>query len=78
MDTAKLLEALRSSRSYHGQICHVEKIPSRPAVFGELTEPIRGLVGQAIATAGLKRFYVHQVEAIEAARRGESLSLIHI
>ncbi len=40
MDAAKFLDELVKNPGYKGQIVHVEDIPARPAVYGELEQPL--------------------------------------
>ena len=73
MDAARLLEELRADKHYRDQIAHVERFPARRARYGSLRDPVREPVAGALAQQGITRLYVHQAEALEAVRAGESV-----
>jgi len=70
------LEKIQREREYKGQIRHVETLPAREASYGELSRPIHAALRAALEKAGVGRLYSHQVEAIEAARRGEDVVVV--
>jgi len=76
MDASGFLDELRESASYRGQIAHVEQLASRPPRYAELAEPLLPLVQQMLEAQGYRRLYTHQVEAVEAARRGEDVVIV--
>jgi hypothetical protein len=54
-DFGKLLDEIRSSPGYQGQILHVQEIPAREAVYGELSATLPGpsrTCGLAAASPG--------------------------
>lgn len=55
---------------------HVEAIPKRRARYGHLADPLPESLQQALAGQGIRRLYVHQAEAIKAARAGENLVVV--
>ncbi len=69
----RFLEAVRKQRWYRNQIVHVENIPGRRATYGQLDRPLHPRVERAVRAAGLTRFYLHQAEAINAARAGHNV-----
>jgi len=75
VDVAQFLGQVQQGRGYAGQICHNKAIPARPARYGKLAERLPAALSSALTEAGLARFYSHQVEAIDAIRRGENIVL---
>ncbi|HYM92410.1 MAG TPA: DEAD/DEAH box helicase [bacterium] len=73
MDAARLLEAIRADNNYRDQVVHAERFPARPARYGTLREPLSEPMAEALARQGITRLYIHQAEALEAARAGESV-----
>jgi DEAD/DEAH box helicase domain-containing protein len=61
---------------YRGQIVHVEDIPGRPAVYGELVEPLPPQMREVLAQQGIESLYSHQVDAINAVRAGKSIVVV--
>ena len=53
-----------------GALQHWERLPARPARFGQLSLPLPAALGEALAARGITRLYTHQVQAIEALRGG--------
>ncbi len=76
MDATGFLEELEQSESYRGQIAHVEDIPGRAARYGELGDRLPSLLRQMLEAQGYGRLYTHQAQAVEAARRGESVVVV--
>ena len=76
MDALRFLESVRSSKNYHGQIVHIERIPRREAVYGDLAPPLSGEIANALNRLGITRLYCHQAESIEAVRHGESIAVV--
>lgn len=76
MDAPGFLESVRRSAGYRRQIAHVERIPARSAVFGDVDPPITGRLAQSLSAQGLDRLYCHQAEALDAVRRGESIVVV--
>lgn len=77
MDPSDFLEELRQSQNYHGQIAHVEVIPARAASYAEPKHPVHPRLAEALRRAhGIERLWTHQVQALEAARRGDHLCVV--
>ncbi len=72
-DPTRVIERLQASPDYRGQVVHVERLSARPPVYGELEAPLPEPVAQALARAGVRALYSHQAQAINCARRGESV-----
>ncbi len=73
VDFTDFLHRITHSRRYEGQVVHIHHIPRREAAFGYLSEPLSPELTSALGQMGIERLYTHQVEAIEAIRRGESV-----
>ena len=77
MDVTAYLEELTQARGYRGQIAHVEALPAREARYTEPGEPLPEALAEALRRAqGVERLYTHQVQALEAARRGEHVCVV--
>lgn len=76
MDVAKFLGAIRKDRHFEDQIVHVQDIPPREPQYGALSGPVPAPLASVLAREGIEQFYTHQVEAIEAVRRGESVAVV--
>ena len=71
MNPDLFLERLRQDPEYRNQIVHVEHIPARPAVFGELDAPLPARLSRALQDRlGVGQLYRHQAEAIDLVRSG--------
>ncbi len=73
MDVARLLDEIRREAQYRGQIVYEEQFPARPARYGTLSRPLAAPLAKALRHRDITRLYTHQVEALEAVRRGESV-----
>lgn len=73
MDSALLLDKIKTHSRYRGQIVHVEHLPPQAAVFGELARPLSGRLDRHLRQKGIERLYSHQTEAIDAVRGGEHI-----
>ncbi len=76
MKAGPLIEELRHSRDFQDQICHVERLPRRPAETAELNTPLPEVLRTALQAQGIRKLYRHQAEAIEHARAGRSTVIV--
>jgi DEAD/DEAH box helicase domain-containing protein len=76
LSLTNFLNAVRGERYFEDQIVHVENIPSRGAVYADLSEPVAEPIAGVLAAEGIERLYTHQATAIEAVRRGESVVVV--
>ena len=67
------VEWLTNADRYRGRIRHHERTAGRTATFADLDTDYR--LQQAFSRQGIERLYEHQVNAIEAVRRGENVVL---
>ena len=70
------LDRLTTSPGYRDQVAHVEQIPAREAVYGELSAPLPQPLQQALAQLGITRLYRHQAAAIEHIRAGRNTAIV--
>ena len=73
MDNTAFLNHLQVQPTYHGQIAHIEHIPSRKANYAELDEPLAGELQDCLNGQGLFSLYAHQAEAVNLARRAKNV-----
>jgi DEAD/DEAH box helicase domain-containing protein len=64
------------SPHYRSQIVHVERIPARTAVCGDVSEALPGPVQEALAGMGIARLYRHQAEAVDHIRAGRHTAIV--
>jgi DEAD/DEAH box helicase domain-containing protein len=77
MELDAFLQLLQQRRTYGGQIVHVEQLPERPAVYGELApESLDSRVWSALHGMGITRLYQHQVEAVNHVLNGRSTVIV--
>src|SRR4051794_16921383 len=76
MDFTGYLEDLKRASFYKGQIQHIQRIPARPAWYGDLERPLAPALDQRLRAMGLNRVYAHQADAINAARDGEHVTVV--
>ncbi len=70
------MEELVSSPLYRGELAHVELIPPREAVYGDLDPPLPAPLGRALEKVGIERLYSHQAEAVRRVRAGENCVVV--
>ena len=70
MDAQVFLERMRRSRSYAGQIEHVEILPEREGKFAQPSEPLPAAIAAALAARGIAELYSHQAQCLELSRAG--------
>ncbi len=73
MDVDAFLDELRASADYADQIVYVREVAPRAAKYGKLDRPLAPAVGRMLAAGGIDRFYMHQAQAINAARAGRDV-----
>ncbi|MDI3539819.1 MAG: box helicase protein [Methanolobus sp.] len=73
MDVPELINRLKASRRYEGQIVHIEEISSREPAYSPLE--LKPLMSYALAGKGIEQLYTHQAEAIKKIREGQNIVL---
>ena len=71
MDVEEVLEALRRDPEFAPQITAWRTREARPARYAPIPEWLDRHLREALAELGIARLYTHQVQALEAAARGE-------
>ena len=69
------ITSIRQMQSYKKQIVHVEKIPAKDAIFGELNKPLPKNIQKCLLDRKIT-FYSHQAEAINNAREGKNVVVV--
>ena len=73
MDVSAFLDHLTTLDWYHDQIAHVESIVSRTPEYADLERPLSPDLQRSLESAAIHRFYTHQADAINVARRGKNV-----
>ncbi|MBN2070537.1 MAG: DEAD/DEAH box helicase [Candidatus Krumholzibacteriota bacterium] len=76
MDSGKFLKKITAEDFYKDQIVHRHTIAERKAKFGRLEKPLPEQLISLLARSGIENLYTHQVEAVEALRRGEHIVVV--
>ena len=76
MDATVFLDRLKAHSFVSGQIVSVRTIPAREAVCGEVDGGLDPVCAQVLARRGIERLYSHQARAVDAVRRGESVTIV--
>jgi DEAD/DEAH box helicase domain-containing protein len=75
MDAAKYIASLKNVKGYKQQIVHVEEIPAREAVYGELEKPLPPCLQDYLERKKIT-LYSHQASAINQIRRGKNVVIV--
>lgn len=70
------IDDLRLAPFYKGQIAHVQQIPAREAIYGQLEGPLHPELRDRLERLEIKRLFAHQAEAVNAARAGEHVTVV--
>jgi DEAD/DEAH box helicase domain-containing protein len=76
MSLKQFLRHLQEAPAYEDQLVAVRRFPAREAQYGELERPLPGVLAESLRVSGVERFYSHQAAAINAARRGEHVTVV--
>ncbi len=76
MDTLALLERIQRQPFFASQICHIEEIPARKAVYRDAPGGLTRSVEKVLRARGVTRLYSHQARAIELAREKSSFVVV--
>ncbi len=76
MDVETFLDRIANHEFFADQIMHVEMIPARPAVYGEVPGGLHPAVQAALHKQGISRLYSHQAEAIANIREGNNVVIV--
>ena len=70
---AEVVEELRSDRRLAHQVVDSLYLEPAEARFGALSPPLPKAIAEALANQGIQQLWTHQVEGLEAVRRGENV-----
>ena len=73
MDVARLIAEVRAEERYREQIVHEERFAARPARYADPGRAPAGPLAAALTHLGISRLYVHQAQALDAVRGGQSI-----
>ncbi len=73
MEPADFLAYLTARDDYVGQAVHIEHIPPRAPVFGQLEKPLASAVAECLAKRGIASLYSHQAAAVNLVRQGRNV-----
>ena len=76
MDAENFIERVARQPFFRHQVVHVEALPERPAVYGDLADGIHPTVQRALDEQGIGRLYSHQADAIEKVRAGRNVVIV--
>lgn len=68
----EFIKNIKRNRSYKKQIVHIEELPAQTANYGELEKPLPENLYSCLLNRKI-RFYSHQAQAINQARRGKNV-----
>ncbi|HOJ77830.1 MAG TPA: DEAD/DEAH box helicase [Bacillota bacterium] len=71
MDVQRFLKKLTSDQYYQGQIAFIKELPSREAVYGDVSPPLPETIQRLLLARGIEKLYSHQAAAINAIREGQ-------
>jgi DEAD/DEAH box helicase domain-containing protein len=73
MEIPQLIDKIKSSRKYEGQITHIEDVPTRDAGYKDIE--LNPLIRYALRENGIEQLYIHQADAVEIAREKKNIVL---
>jgi len=76
MNAAEFISRLADGKQFRNQICHVEKIPARDAVYSDAPGGLHPSVTEALGLQGISQLYSHQAAAIGALREGMNVVVV--
>jgi DEAD/DEAH box helicase domain-containing protein len=73
MEASEFLDYLIKQPDYRDQMVHIERIPPRTAIFGELEAPLEPVLQDCLDARGINALYTHQAAAVNHARQGDNV-----
>ncbi len=70
MEASEFLDHLLAQPDYKDQAVHIERLPSRGAVYGTLDNPLAPELDGCLKERGIVNLYAHQAEAVNLSHRG--------
>lgn len=74
MDASTFLKRLQNRDFFQHQVVHVQELPERAPVFGEVS--LHPAVQDTLALLGIELLYSHQADAVRRVRVGESIVIV--
>ncbi len=71
MNPTDFFNSLKEQSFYEDQLVHIERIGARRARYESLEQPMMRSLVEALKAGGAKKLYLHQAQAINAARNGQ-------
>ena len=68
-----LIDGIERDEKLGPQLVHRAWLPGQPSSFATLEPPVPPRLVEALGTAGITELFSHQVEGLDAARRGEDV-----
>jgi DEAD/DEAH box helicase domain-containing protein len=63
-------ESILDEWAHDSDVAHIETVPARQPLFGEIDPPLPGVLIERLTAKGIDDLYLHQVQAIEKVRQG--------
>jgi DEAD/DEAH box helicase domain-containing protein len=76
MDLESLIDEIKQTHEYEGQVAHLHVTPRRSAAYADLQAGLHPTVRSILADLGIERLYSHQAEGIDAALGGEHVCIV--
>ncbi len=76
MDIAQVIEEIKASPDYEGQIVHERVLEAREPQYAELRSPVSDRLRQVLEGLGIERLYSHQAEAVDRVLAGEHVTVV--
>jgi DEAD/DEAH box helicase domain-containing protein len=73
---SSFIDSIQSSEGYKGQIVHINRIPSKDAVYADPETPISPAVRAALSATGVSSLYSHQAKAIDLISAGKNTAIV--
>jgi DEAD/DEAH box helicase domain-containing protein len=71
----RFIDGPDGARRRANELVHVERLPARPAVYGDLGEPLPQALRSVLHAQGIERLYSHQAQAVGLARSGANVAV---
>ena len=76
MDFYALLESIRTSPGYRGQIVHVHEVLPRNAEHSPTLQPLLPACRAFLNSEGIEQLYSHQARAVDLLREGRDVLVV--
>jgi DEAD/DEAH box helicase domain-containing protein len=76
MDVTTFLDRVRGEAFFSHQVAHVQLLPERPPLHGELDGGLHPAVESALQRQGINHLYSHQADAIDKLRAGHNVVVV--